>query len=323
MCSRPLLFAMLAATTSLFWVASPVRSARLTNADVTFVSFGSVNGEVADCGCKARPKGGLDLRAGYIDWLRNENVPFLHLDLGNFSSTTEHTKEALTRFVWEAMEEMEVAATTPGPRELQEWALFQELREGSPVRVISTNLTYLDSGQEKPVGDRYTVLVRNGISIGLIGLIGEQAFASVRPPLSDVRMSDAATSARQAIEELEGDADLIVLLAQLTSAELRDVLKAAPGIDVVLSGYLTPFMEEAEVEGNTIIQQTGTRGHYLGSLTVTLDPQGQRIVHSTHNVVMWDPIPRKMSMKERVEALEARNEEVIAKARAAALQSGD
>lgn len=320
---RSQLLAVMIAPIALLSMTHPARGERLSNADVTFISFGSVNGEITDCGCKSNPKGGLDFRAGIVDSLRGSNVPFLHVDLGNFTSTTEHTKDALTRFVWEAMEETEVAATTPGPRELQEWDLFQELREGSPVRVVSTNLTYLDAGQEKPVGDRHVVVVRNGVSIGLIGLIGEQAFSSAGLSGVDIRMSDPSAAAQRAVEEIRDQVDLVVLLSELSKAELQTVLNQVPDIDVALAGYMPPFLEEAEQLGKTVVQQTGTRGQFLGSLTVIVDPKGELIDHGTHNVTMWDPLPRNAKMTERVEALVALNAETVAKARASATPAGD
>ncbi|MEZ4651444.1 MAG: hypothetical protein R3E97_22150 [Candidatus Eisenbacteria bacterium] len=119
--SLPTTLATLAASCALLALPHESTAERLTNAEITIVSFGSVSGEVTDCGCRAHPKGGLDIRSGYVDWLREENVPFLHVDLGNFTAVKDNTRSLLTHFLWDAMEEMDVDGDA-GPRELEYWS---------------------------------------------------------------------------------------------------------------------------------------------------------------------------------------------------------
>ncbi|MCB9466470.1 MAG: hypothetical protein H6682_22435 [Candidatus Eisenbacteria bacterium] len=302
------------------FLALPQQSSaeRLTNADVTIVSFGSVNGEVTDCGCRAHPKGGLDIRSGYVDWLREEKVPFLHVDLGNFIGVKESTRDLLTHFLWDAMEEMGVDAVTPGPRELEQWELFTELRTDSPIRVVSSNVFVSHDGIETPVGEESIVIERNGVKIGLFGLMGTQRIASANAADgTSFRIEEPTIVAEAVVPKLREVADVVVLLSEMPSAETTVLLGRVPGIDVALCGYLPRWQEEAEKRNDTVVQETGSRGQYVGSLMLIVDPDGNIVDFGSRNAMAWDPFPRDGDMHERVASVLAEAEEIEERSRAA------
>jgi 2',3'-cyclic-nucleotide 2'-phosphodiesterase (5'-nucleotidase family) len=287
------------------------------------VSFGAVHGEITDCGCKGDLKGGLDLRAGIIDSLHEAGADVVHLDAGAFFSTQEFGADEMTRFLWEAMKRTEVDAVTPGTRELSNWPLFEELMADDVISVVSTNLTRVEDGVETPIGQRYVVLERGGIKIGVLGLISGRQYTSVEfPDGVEVRFSDPLAEARKAVHALDGQVDLLVLLSQMSVADTKAIVAQVPEIDVAILGDLPAYNEVPEVVGSTIVQSTGTRGHYLGHLVLTLDPERDLVGHESKNAKMWDPLPRNSEMAEQVKAMLEKIRTMQAEARSA-LQSGE
>lgn len=275
---------------------------REENARLDILSFGSLHGEITDCGCKSDPRGGLPYRMGLADSLRAADVPFLHLDLGNFANEVQGVNEMVTRFIWDAMANMEVDATTPGPRELEQWKLYEEFIESELVPVVSTNMRVVRDGQEQPIGQPSLLVERNGIKIGLIGLIGGSQFTRAKKPADvEIHFMDPFGTAQEEVAKLGAEADLIVLMSQMSRADTDRLIKEVPGIDVALYGSLPAWKEASGLVGTTITQETGSRGQYVGHLTVTVDPAGSIIEHHSSNSVVWAPLPLNEEMDERVQ----------------------
>lgn len=311
-------FAAIALLVSPGWSAE-----RSENVDLHIVSFGAVHGEITDCGCKTDKKGGLDLRAGLIDSLNNAGAALVHLDAGDFFSTQEIGAEEMTRFLWDAMKETEVDAVTPGARELSNWLLFEELISDDVVPVVSTNLKRVHDGVETPLGQPHLILERDGLKIGVLGLIGGRQFTSVEFPEGvEVRFADPLTEARKAVVALGDDVDVIVLLSQMPLADTKAIVAQIPEIEVAILGNLPPYNEVPEEVGTTLLQATGSRGQYLGELIVTVDPAGKVVKHESKNAKLWDPISRDQEMADRVKEMLEKIKTMKSGARGAA-QSGE
>ena len=229
-------------------------------------------------------RGGVARRATLIDSLQALEEPLVHLDLGNFMSTSKPGKELRSRHLWNEMIRLNVVATTPGPRELAEWNLFSEFLAEGEIPVVSSNLRRKTDGGETPLADRSLIVEENGIRLGLIGLIGGNEFANARIPDGlSLSFSDPAEVAKTLVDELAADVDLIVLLSQMSTDHTDLLLEAVPGIDVALYGNRAPFVDRAERLGGTIVNMTGNRGQYVGSLTIIVSPEGEIVEFGSEN----------------------------------------
>ena len=257
--------------------ASAPRLERSVNAEVVLLSFGSLQGEFTSEQGHAGDAGGLARRAGYLKALRERAGNVLHLDLGDFTTppSGRDSRWVSTDLVWDQMISMGVDASVPGALELTDWRDYVRRIESGRIPIVCSNLSAIEDGQERAIGEPWRVVAVNGVRVGLFGLVSEAAVQDARPPSGvTFRYRAPIDVAREIVPELRRRADIVVLLAQLESTELDQLVTEVPGIDVALSGRRSAWVEEAERVGGTLVQRTGIRGMYAGRLHLIVDPRG-------------------------------------------------
>ena len=147
---------------------------------------------------------------------------------------------------------------------------------------VCANLVWDDTGET--VFDAYTVLERDGASIGVFGILSPDTPGSVMAGYMDgVTVTDPAEAAESAVSELEAmDVDLIVALTHLgvdpSSSYTSDMLcSEVDGIDVCIDGHSHTAMSggtvidgSIEIIGSdTVIASTGCYIESIGVVTVT------------------------------------------------------
>ncbi len=153
-------------------------------------------------------------------------------------------------------------------------------REARPALVASNVLFSEGSGDdvlkkafaEYPVR-QYMVLVRNGIRIGLFGLLGKDA-ASDAPYAKPVTFTDRVDAAKRMVRTLreKENVDLVVCLshcgtwANKNISEDQILAKKARGIDVIISGHTHTVLREPIIVDKTYIVSAGSYSSYLGVL---------------------------------------------------------
>jgi len=177
----------------------------------------------------------------------------------------------------------------------EEILLWQKNRVAFPV--LSANMFFKNT--KHPFAQRHTIIERNGIRIGVIGILGRDAgTTAVAPGSTDgIDITDEAAAVYLSMQELRNDVDVVVVLAHQghtapmqTDAEVdprlaRDIEKdialagAVEGIDVLFGGHAdagTWVPVEHEQTG-TLIMQTFGQATYLGYLQLTLDAETREI----------------------------------------------
>lgn len=106
----------------------------------------------------------------------------------------------------------------------------------------------------------------NGLKVGLFGLIGIDA-VNVAPYAEPVEFADQAETAKSMVAALEKEGvDIIIAICHSGEDEDIDLVRAVPGIDVIIGGHSHKLLEEPIIEGGTIIVQAGENLKYLGNL---------------------------------------------------------
>lgn len=123
----------------------------------------------------------------------------------------------------------------------------------------------------------YTVIEKNGIKIGVFGLIGLDAADSA--PMAEVKFTDVTENAKRVVDILKNKekVDMIICLshsgvdADKSKSEDEKLAKNVPEIDVIISGHTHTKLEKPIVVGNTIIGSCGEYSENLGVINITQD----------------------------------------------------
>ena len=148
---------------------------------------------------------------------------------------------------------------------------------------LTPSLAALKKAYEDFGVKEYTVIEKNGIRVGIFGLMGEDA--AYKAPMSEVEFGSPVDSARHIVDVLKNkeSADLIICLSHTGTWEDGkepgdDVLaKEVPGIDVIISGHTHTEYFEPLIVGDTIIGSAGDSCRYLGVIEITRDAGGWRL----------------------------------------------
>jgi 2',3'-cyclic-nucleotide 2'-phosphodiesterase (5'-nucleotidase family) len=198
--------------------------------------------------------------------------------------------------------------------------------------VLGANILYEDT--DIPFSPPHAILEKNGVRIGVIGIIGQDARSVVLPSfVTELDFRDPAAAIALSIEELEPDVDLIVVLAHQghtgpmqTDAEHHPEIQRdfdadialsgeVPGIDVFVGGHAHRGIEEPYVhrDTGTIIVQTYGYGTRLGYLRLTIDTDTREVLsHEGELLKVWsdelEPNPR---MQAKMDAYRAQVAPII------------
>jgi 5'-nucleotidase/UDP-sugar diphosphatase len=127
----------------------------------------------------------------------------------------------------------------------------------------------------------YQIFVKNGLRIGVFGLMGIEA-AEVAPFAAPVTFSDPIAAAKRIVKTLKHDEQVDVIICashggvRMNSRhewEGEDVQLAAavPEIDVVVGGHSHTFLNEPIIVNNTPVLQAGSEGRYVGMLNLQIE----------------------------------------------------
>jgi len=133
--------------------------------------------------------------------------------------------------------------------------IFSWQKNRAPFPVLSANLFF--KGTDHPFAQAHAIIERDGIRIGVIGILGQDAAATAIAPhhIDELDVIDPAEAVARSVAELRDEVDLIVLLTHMghtapmqTDAEAdprldRDInadialAGAVEGIDVLFGGH--------------------------------------------------------------------------------------
>lgn len=126
----------------------------------------------------------------------------------------------------------------------------------------------------------YTIIERNGVQIGIFGVVGQDAEDCA--PESGIDFGHIIDASKVVVEQLkEEGAELIICLSHSgvwdNEKESEDELlaKAVPEIDVIISGHTHTELMEPIVHGDTVIGSVGDYGRYLGEIDLIPNENGR------------------------------------------------
>jgi 2',3'-cyclic-nucleotide 2'-phosphodiesterase (5'-nucleotidase family) len=137
---------------------------------------------------------------------------------------------------------------------------------------ISANL--LDLKTKKPVAKPYVIKDYGNLRVAVIGLVNEGDFPKGTSLLDTTRLMimPHREAAKKYIPSLAGKVDAVVLLCELSSAQLDTLLKLVPEVDVVISTGGIKTGENVSLIGKTRVLGTGSSGYNGHFTTLEFNP---------------------------------------------------
>ena len=153
----------------------------------------------------------------------------------------------------------------------------------------------------------YIVLVRNGVRIGLFGIIGKDA-VDVAPFSKPAVFGDPVETARQTVKILreKEKADIVVCLSHSGTYPIKkyseDELLAekVSGIDVIVSGHTHTLLEKPIIIGKTVIGSALAYGNYLGRIELDIDGAKPARLVSYRTINVTKEIPENSAINSSI-----------------------
>ena len=122
---------------------------------------------------------------------------------------------------------------------------------------------------------QYTIIERNGIRIGLFGIMGKDASHDT-PYAKPVKFADPVHTSEHMVDILKNKekVDLIICLSHSGTSPVRRksedeaLAREVPQIDVIISGHTHTILQKPIKVGKTLIVSSGCYGEYLGMLKI-------------------------------------------------------
>lgn len=150
----------------------------------------------------------------------------------------------------------------------------------------------------------YTVLERNGIKIGITGVLGYDALKCA--PTCELTVLDPVESVRATVDKMikEENPDMIICISHSGTSEKSEksedelLAKAVPEIDVIISGHTHTALEEPIIVGKTVICSCGCYGRNTGFVSLKKSADGRYELVDYELIGMTDDIEEDPEIKE-------------------------
>ncbi|UTW55285.1 bifunctional UDP-sugar hydrolase/5'-nucleotidase [Kordiimonas sp. SCSIO 12610] len=270
--------------------------------------------------------GGIAEMTTLIDSIRNQPSPTFLFDAGDIftGSLAKRTEGALA---FDLMRLMQYDALGIGNHEFEYGVdILAWQKNRAPFPVLGANMFY--KGTNHPFAQAHTIIERDGIRIGVIGIMGRDAVSAIIPSfIAPLDVTDEAEAVQKSVDAIRGDVDLIVLLTHQgktapmqTDAESdprlqRDIdadirlAGAVKGVDILFAGHADAGTPKPVVHSDTgtIIMQTYGQGTHLGFLEIELDTTAGKIIKYDGKLIPVDadkykPDPKIHALLEKTRA---------------------
>jgi 2',3'-cyclic-nucleotide 2'-phosphodiesterase (5'-nucleotidase family) len=247
---------------------------------------------------------------------KNENI--LVLDAGDtFHGTTFATLEEGASVV-EVMNQLGYDAMVPGNHDFNYgYERLLELAEMANFPIICSNVVN-DEGEL--ILEPYTILDIEGVKVAIIGVTTPETTYKTHPDnVVGLTFLDPVTAVQDTVNEIEDQADLIIVLAHLgTDAssvdKSTDLAENVTGIDLIVDGHSHTTYENGYISNGTIIVSTGEYDKNVGIVNMTLD-KDKTITNISARLFTKDQsasIEGNAAVTATVEKISAGQEEILA-----------
>ena len=236
---------------------------------------GRLDYEVVKSGSTSFNQGGMAMVASQVRSLRSRAMPerSLLIDAGDAWQGTFISNANKGEAVTKAMTLMKYDAMAVGNHDF-DWGqdvLAQRAKEAS-FPFLATNVVETKTGKLPSYLKPYVIKDTGLAKVGILGITNPQGNTIVKATSVAGLQFGPATQVQPFLSELQTQADIIVVVAHIGSADAAKLARDVPGIDVIVAGHDHQPIQTARVEGKTTIVDSGAYTQYLGRLEIIVDP---------------------------------------------------
>lgn len=262
--------------------------------------------------------GGLARRAALFDNVKAARENTFMVDAGNLFGLRRDAERRQTDFLLEYTDQLGYEVFGVGPNDLNYGLDYLRQAEKDHGFVFTNANLAIGDGSPDDLFPPYVVREFAGLKIGYVSVVSPRY-----PIITMTARADnyTAESPRDALDrvlpELREKADLIVLLAQMPSSQIRQMLTdmgPGTGIDICIEGRdPRQYRRVNRLNGDVILVAANNEGKYIGQLDMVVTKDGdvqdaQVTIHALDN-----GSPEVDAIREAVDAFEASNKEQVGK----------
>jgi len=236
---------------------------------------------------KENPKplvGGFNELSFVVDSLRHVKPVTLLLDAGDVMTgnpITEYTYGgAEGGALFEMMNRIGYELWTPGNHDFDiSSANLRKLTKIAKFPTISANI--LDTLNQFPVNNKeYIIITKNGLRIGLIGIMSDDFYNLVNQKSSaGIKILPTIETMKRLVALLNPKTDLLVALTHQGVDEDSILAMNVPGLDLIVGGHSHTRLRHPKRVNDILIVQTGSNCESLGVLDLKVEK---------HHIISYD-----------------------------------
>jgi len=243
---------------------------------------GDNRGEIAPCGCKQEPQGGLARRKTAIEAERALGLPMVLMDAGNalFHEPTrqqEPLAQQRAELVLEQMEAQGTVAMAVGARDLSQGLSYLQKAtraRSKKMKLLSANL--VDKAGKAPFAASL-VVEAGGLKVGVVGVSPEGTLAG-EPGLTGRPPKEAALAEARKLRQSR-KVDVVVVLAAIPYQEaVKLAILANDAVDFVVQSHDAKGIGIGELVGShAAVFPSGELGRQITRLELSVDGPGPSV----------------------------------------------
>lgn len=259
---------------------------------VTVITVNDFHGMIEEQGKNA----GLSKLAGYIKQVRETEPNTVVLSAGDMFQGSVDSNLLYGKTVIDAMNDIGFDAMAAGNHEF-DWGLdrLEQMSRSFQFPLLAANVTTAKTGQYLSFCRPYTLIEREGIKIGIIGLATPETAYKTNPRfVGGLQFADPALIVPPLVRELKGrGANIIIVLSHLgcnqdetsgiISGEAAGLASAVTGIDLIVAGH-SHAKVAGQVNGVPVVQAKSW-GRALGRVELTYDPGSGKVIGAEAAVI--------------------------------------
>jgi 2',3'-cyclic-nucleotide 2'-phosphodiesterase (5'-nucleotidase family) len=206
----------------------------------------------------------------------DQDKPYLLIDGGDLLPRLKEHPTLYAEFYVKAINRMGYDVFNLGDMEFSGGRpVIERMSEVAEFSLISTNVI-----SDDPLWEPYVIEELNGVRVAVLGLLSPRY--SLHESIA--RLETPEICLERAMHDLEGRADIFVLLSRLTKKNTLDLVQKVAGVNVAVISNKTEKTIEGERIGETLVTGPGLKGEHIGVIDIEWDDGQGRIVGITSEI---------------------------------------